>query len=200
MPGGGPCGIARNVLQCEVQIVFGMGVTVYVRLDLDHLVLPLGSESNYINLSVVWPATARMAARRSFLLLHRQGGEMTERFKNDQSFHEYTTEVKNMTEKKQPLKKIRFGAICATIWRDTYSDPKGHSFEVDSVVLDRTYKDRKGDWQHTGSMKKEDLLKAALALQKAYEFLAGPETEEVSTTEENGEENAELEVEVEQVR
>lgn len=101
-----------------------------------------------------------------------------------------------MTEKKQPLKKIRFGAICATIWRDTYKDPKGHSFEVDSVVLDRTYKDKKGEWQHTGSMKKEDLLKAALALQKAYEFLAAPESEDSS----KAEESTEMEVEEEQVR
>lgn len=69
MPGGGPCGIARNVLQREVQIVFGMGVTVYVRLGLDHLVLPLGSESNYKNLSVVWRGNCGGNERCSFLLL-----------------------------------------------------------------------------------------------------------------------------------
>ena len=117
---------------------------------------------------------------------------MTERFKSDQSFHEYTTEVKNMTEKKQPLEKIRFGAICATIWRDTYSDSKGHSFVKENVVLDRSYKDKKGEWQHTGSLRKEDLLVGALALQRAFEFLAA--------TDEDAGDGESTQVEVESVR
>ena len=83
-----------------------------------------------------------------------------------------------MKDKAKPLKKLRYGAICATIWRDTYTDPKGHSFETHNVVLDRAYKDKKGDWQHASSLRKEDLLKAALALQKAFEFLATHEDDE----------------------
>ena len=94
--------------------------------------------------------------------------------------------------KPKPLKKIRFGAISATVWLDTYTDSKGQSFKTEGVVVDRAYKDRKGEWQHTATLRKDDLLKAALALQKTFEFLAAPE----------GDENTEdrMEVEDEEVR
>ncbi|MFC1562659.1 hypothetical protein ACFL4Z_01250 [candidate division KSB1 bacterium] len=39
------------------------------------------------------------------------------------------------------------------------------------MSLSRSYKDEKGEWQYTESLKIDDLPKAILALQKAYEHL-----------------------------
>jgi len=77
-----------------------------------------------------------------------------------------------MKEQDKPLKKIRLGGICVTIWRNTQTNQKGFPFVTESIELDRSYKDQNGEWQNTTRMRKEDLLKSALALQKAYEFLA----------------------------
>jgi len=100
-----------------------------------------------------------------------------------------------MKEKAKPIKKLRYGALSVSIWRDTFKDPKGNSFQVENIVLDRSYKDKHGDWQHTNSLRKDDLLKAAFALQKAYESLAETGTEtETEQAEDSGE------VETERVR
>ncbi|MBI4449155.1 hypothetical protein HY641_03970 [Candidatus Woesearchaeota archaeon] len=73
-------------------------------------------------------------------------------------------------EKNQPLKKIRAGAICATIWQNK-QNKDGKEFTVPSISLDRRYTDKSGAWQSTNSMRASDLPKAALVLTKAYEFL-----------------------------
>ena len=40
-----------------------------------------------------------------------------------------------------------------------------------TVSLDRAYKDKNGGWKHAGSLRLNDLPKAALVLNKAYEYL-----------------------------
>jgi hypothetical protein len=69
-------------------------------------------------------------------------------------------------EKKLPEKKFRAGAICITIWRN--ETEKGSYY---TAQLDRSYKDKNNDWQRTASMRLSDLPKAALLLNKAYEYL-----------------------------
>ena len=74
--------------------------------------------------------------------------------------------------KKMPEKKFSTGAICATIWKNDGTNKKtGESVEYRTIQLDRRYKDKEGNWQSTGSLRLNDLPKASLVLQKAYEYL-----------------------------
>ncbi|PIN72806.1 hypothetical protein COV21_01000 [Candidatus Woesearchaeota archaeon CG10_big_fil_rev_8_21_14_0_10_45_5] len=73
-------------------------------------------------------------------------------------------------EKVLPEKKIRAGAISATIWKNK-SEANGKIVEYSTISLDRNYKDRDGKWQNTHSMRTSDLPKAQLVLSKAYEYL-----------------------------
>ena len=72
--------------------------------------------------------------------------------------------------KTQPAKKIRAGAVCATIWENTQSKD-GREFKVSSIQLVRNYTDKSGAWQTSNYLRAGDLPKAALVLSKAYEYL-----------------------------
>ena len=75
-----------------------------------------------------------------------------------------------MTSKENnlPEKKFRAGAITATIWKNTSND--GES-EFNTISFERSYKDKKDEWQTTNSLRVNDLPKAKLVLEKAYEFI-----------------------------
>ena len=74
-----------------------------------------------------------------------------------------------------PLKKFRAGPICATVWNNHGKEGDG---EYKTVSFERSYKDKDGAWKTTSSLRVNDLPKASLVLQKAYEFLAlGEEAE-----------------------
>lgn len=60
---------------------------------------------------------------------------------------------------------VRVGGIEVTIWRNT----AGNGFAT--VTLQRNYKDKNDQWQKTQSLRVNDVPKAILALQKAYELL-----------------------------
>jgi hypothetical protein len=84
--------------------------------------------------------------------------------------------MEQLSVRNQPEKKIRAGAICATIWKnEQQKDGKEYSFH--SISLERSYKDKDGNWKHTASFRVADLPKAALVLNKAYEYLALGEEE-----------------------
>ena len=88
-------------------------------------------------------------------------------------------ETNETKEKIQPEKKFRVGGIAATVWkREGVKDGKGYSFYT--VSLDRSYKDKEGKWQNTGSMRVNDLPKAALVINEAFRFvsLSNPEQAE----------------------
>ncbi|MFH1256900.1 MAG: hypothetical protein V1494_06450 [Candidatus Diapherotrites archaeon] len=71
-----------------------------------------------------------------------------------------------------PLKKFSAGAIQVAVWENNGSE--GKVFQ--SVSIDRRYKDKKGEWKSTHSLKPSDVPKAIVALQKAYEFVVLKET------------------------
>lgn len=71
-----------------------------------------------------------------------------------------------------PIKKFSVGGIAASIWENA-SDDRTYN----TVSLSRNYKDREGKWKNSASMRVNDLPKAVLALQKAYEYLALKEPE-----------------------
>ena len=72
-------------------------------------------------------------------------------------------------EGNKPEKKFSTGAISCAVWRnEAVKDGKESSFHT--VTLQRSYK--KGDkWEHTQSLRVNDLPKAALCLEEAYKYL-----------------------------
>jgi len=99
---------------------------------------------------------------------------------------ENTTQTGN-----QPEKKFSTGAISATVWKNNGTSKKdGSPVEFNTISLQRRYTDKDGVWKSTNSMRINDLPKAALVLNKAYEYLvikeqdASPSGEEIPVNEE----------------
>lgn len=77
----------------------------------------------------------------------------------------------------QPEKKFRAGAVAATVWQNQGTNKEGQVVGYKTVSLQRSYKDKEGNWKNAGSFRVSDLPRAALVLQKAYEFLVLKERE-----------------------
>jgi hypothetical protein len=73
-------------------------------------------------------------------------------------------------EKNHPEMKFRAGAVCATVWQNK-GQKDGAETTFSTISLERSYKDKNNAWQNTGSMRVNDLPRAALVLTKAYEYL-----------------------------
>ena len=71
-------------------------------------------------------------------------------------------------ENQKPVKKIRIGTVCATVWENTSKD--GKTFP--NIHLERSYKDDAGEWKNTTSLRQSDLPAASLALSEVYRYLA----------------------------
>ena len=70
-----------------------------------------------------------------------------------------------------PQKKFRAGAISATVWKN-HAIKEGKEVEYLTISLDRNYQDKNGEWNSTNSLRINDLPRASLVLQKAYEYVA----------------------------
>ena len=70
-----------------------------------------------------------------------------------------------------PEKKFRAGAISATVWLNQGQSKNGEPTNWRTISLQRGYKDKDDKWQNTTSMRINDLPRAALVLQQAYEYL-----------------------------
>ena len=70
-----------------------------------------------------------------------------------------------------PEKKFRAGAISATVWLNKGQKATGEDTEYRTIAIERSYTDKEGKWQSTNSMRLNDLPKAGVVLQKAYEYL-----------------------------
>ena len=87
-----------------------------------------------------------------------------------------------MTQKKVestgnlPAKKFRAGAISATIWLNQ-GQKDGNAVEYKTISIERKYTDKDGNWQSTNSLRVNDLPKASIVLQKAYEHIVLKEQE-----------------------
>ena len=66
---------------------------------------------------------------------------------------------------------FKVGAVRASVFRNII-EKAGQSIPLPKVVIEVRYKDKKtGQWQGTNSLSINDLPKAILALQKAFEYL-----------------------------
>ena len=66
-----------------------------------------------------------------------------------------------------PVKKVKVGAIDTAVWENTSKE--GNKYFT--VSMERNYKDGE-EWKKTSSLRANDLPKAILALQKAFEFVS----------------------------
>jgi len=79
-------------------------------------------------------------------------------------------------EKNLPEKKFSTGVISATVWNNKAIQKDGQQGEYKTISLQRRYKDKAGIWQSTTHLRVNDLPKAALVINKAYEYLVLRET------------------------
>ena len=70
----------------------------------------------------------------------------------------------------QPEITFRHGLCSASIYENEYTRGE-EKFTVRTVSFQRSYLDKDGNWQQTNSLKVNDIPKAVLVLNKAYEFL-----------------------------
>ena len=70
----------------------------------------------------------------------------------------------------KPETVFKIGAVRASIFKNTLQK-NGQTLELPKVVIEVRYKDKTGQWQGTNSLSINDLPKAILALQKAFEYL-----------------------------
>lgn len=74
-------------------------------------------------------------------------------------------------EKNAPEKKFRASPVAATVWANEAKTKEGEATMFRTISLERSYRDKDGVWQNTSSMRVNDLPKAILVLQKAYEYV-----------------------------
>ncbi len=89
----------------------------------------------------------------------------------------------------KPEKKFSTGAISATVWKNSGTSKKdGSQVEFRTITLQRVYTDKEGNWKSTNSLRLNDLPKASLVLNKAYEYLVIKEQDASPAGETNVEE------------
>ena len=82
-----------------------------------------------------------------------------------------TTGAQESKGKRLPAHQFKAGPISAAIWANDAKKADGEMSTFYTITLNRVYKD-KDDWKHTNSLRTNDLPRAQLVLQKAFEWLA----------------------------
>ena len=71
----------------------------------------------------------------------------------------------------KPEKVFKVGAVRASVFFNPIQH-NGRTATLPKVIIEVRYRDKTGQWRGTNSLSLNDLPKAILALQQAYEFLA----------------------------
>jgi len=69
----------------------------------------------------------------------------------------------DMTQKNEPVKKVRYGRIEVAIWKN-----EGKERPFYTTTLTRSYKDDDGTWKQSSSLSGSELLVAAQAYQETF--------------------------------
>ena len=77
----------------------------------------------------------------------------------------------------RPEVSFKVGAVRASIFRNEMKQGN-QTISIGKVVLEVRYRDKSGEWKSTHSMSANEVPKAILALQKAYEYLMTKKPEE----------------------
>jgi hypothetical protein len=70
----------------------------------------------------------------------------------------------------KPEISFKVGAVRASVFRNLVAN-NGRMIPLPKVVIEVRYKDKMGQWKGTNSLSLNDIPKAILALQKAFEYL-----------------------------
>ena len=70
-----------------------------------------------------------------------------------------------------PEKKFSTGGLTATVWQNQGKSKTGEEVSFRTVSFQRRYVDKDGEWKSTSTLRINDLPRASLVLQKAYEYL-----------------------------
>jgi hypothetical protein len=76
----------------------------------------------------------------------------------------------------KPEKVFKMGAVRASIFRNDF-ERDGKTVPLRKVVLEVRYKDKNGEWKGSNSFSTNEIPKAIVALQQAYEHLVGQGSE-----------------------
>ena len=71
----------------------------------------------------------------------------------------------------KPERNFRVGGVRAAVWKWTNATRDGRTFGRHKVVVDRSYRDNRGEWQTTNSLEVNDIPKAILALCHAFDYM-----------------------------
>ena len=77
----------------------------------------------------------------------------------------------------QPEIVFRHGTCSAAVFENEYQRGSD-SFSIKSVAFQHRYRDKNGDWQNGNSLRANDIPKAVLVLNKAYEYVTSNQKEE----------------------
>ena len=80
----------------------------------------------------------------------------------------------------KPEISFKVGAVRAAIFRNTIQRGT-QTVNIGKVILEVRYRDKDGQWKSTHSMSANELPKAILALQKAYDYLMTKKADDAST-------------------
>ena len=80
--------------------------------------------------------------------------------------------------KNTPEKKFRASPVTATIWANEAKTKEGETRLFRTISLERSYRDKEGVWKSTSSLRANDLPKAVLVLNKAYEYISMQEADD----------------------
>jgi hypothetical protein len=75
------------------------------------------------------------------------------------------------TIENKPVKRFQAGRITASVWRNIRKLESGEDATLFSVTLDKRYRDKDGNWQGSSFLHFNEIPRAVLVLNKAYEFL-----------------------------
>ena len=86
----------------------------------------------------------------------------------------------------KPEKVFKIGAVRASIFRNII-ERQGKQVPLPKVILEVRYLDKSGQWKGTNSLSLNEVPKAILALQKAFEYLSEKKEGQTSQTPATGE-------------
>ncbi len=73
--------------------------------------------------------------------------------------------------KNTPEKTFRASPVSATVWANETTTKDGEVKLFRTISLERSYKDKDDKWKKTNSLRVNDLPKAILVLNKAFEYV-----------------------------
>ncbi|HME87278.1 MAG TPA: hypothetical protein VKE88_02600 [Candidatus Nanoarchaeia archaeon] len=76
-----------------------------------------------------------------------------------------------MENKNRPEKIFSTGAVQVSVWKNESATKDGLKSDFRTINIQRRYADKNGEWKSTSTLRVNDLPKAALALNKAFEYL-----------------------------